>query len=307
MAILVIIKRLTQGTLTTVAEVLIHLALFVWDILLTLYNHVVPRRPVGRVVQEGHPGFNGQWPEYVPPATGDSRCSCPALNAMANHGILPHDGRNIRFTELGKAVREVYNFAPTFCFFGPKHAADFLARNYWTDAFDLADLDAHNCIEHDASVVRVDSYEDPDQGKIPQQLVEEVLSCGTGPGGQLLEADISKLMGKRRVEAKRANPKYSLSLFHKLFGSWNCSTLLRIFGGRVDDLRVILGEERLPEGWEPRFRRPMGLTILEFNFTVLPVEFSVKEEVDGSIDAAGKERYGGAQATVANAEAKKQD
>lgn len=68
--------------------------------------------------------------------------------------------------------------------------------------------------------------------------------------------------------------------------------MLRIFGGDIADLRVVLGEERLPEGWEPRFRRRMGLTILEFNFTVLPVELSVKEEADGSIAAAGRERYG---------------
>ncbi|KAI0772774.1 chloroperoxidase-like protein [Trametes elegans] len=291
MAVLTIIKRLSKGLVSTLFDVVIHLGLFLWDILLTLYNHVSPKRRVGHVVQQGHAGFGGQWPEYIPPTKGDSRCSCPALNALANHGILPRDGRNITFPELGKAIRDVYNFAPTFGFFGPKHAADFLARDYWTDSLDLSDLDAHNCIEHDASVTRMDSYHEPDQGKIPQELIEEVLSSGTGPGGNLVPADLSRLMGKRRVEAKKANPKYSLSLFHKLFGSWNCSTLVRIFGGSVQDLRVILSEERLPEGWEPRFRRRMGLTILEFNFTVLPVEFSVKEEVDGSIDAAGRERY----------------
>ena len=51
-------------------------------------------------------------------------------------------------------MQKTYNFAPTFCFFVPKYAADMLGRSYWTDAFDLADLDAHNCIEHDGSLVR---------------------------------------------------------------------------------------------------------------------------------------------------------
>ncbi|KAI0634202.1 chloroperoxidase-like protein [Trametes polyzona] len=291
MAILTIIRRLWKELLTAVTGVLILLGLFVWDIALTLVNHLIPKRPVGHVVKEGRPGFGGKWPEYSPPREGDSRCSCPALNALANHGILPRDGRNIKFTELGRVVREVYNFAPSFCYIGPKQAANFLSRDYRKDSFDLSDLDVHNCIEHDASVTRADSFHQKDQGKIPQELVEEVLTSGTGPEGKLTEADMSRLMGKRRVEAKRANPEYSLSFFLKLFGSWNCSTLLRIFGGDIDDLRVILGEERLPEGWEPRFRRRWGLTILEFNFTVLPVEFSVKEEVDGSISAAGRERY----------------
>ncbi|KAH9854619.1 chloroperoxidase-like protein [Lenzites betulinus] len=302
MAFFIIVRRLWQGLTSTLFDVLIHIGLLIWDVLLTLFNHVVPKRSVGRVVKEGRAGFGGKWPEYIPPGEGDSRCSCPALNALANHGILPHDGRNIKFTELGRVIQDVYNFAPTFGFFGPKHAADFLSRDYWKDSLDLKDLDVHNNIEHDASVTRLDTFQETDQGKIPQDLIEEVLTCGTGPGGQLVEADISRLMGKRRVEAKQANPEYSLSLFHKLFGSWNCSTLLRIFGGNVQDLRVILGEERLPDGWEPRFRRKMGLTILEFNFTVLPVEFSVKEEVDGSIAEAGRDRYLGNHADAKKTE-----
>ena len=67
--------------------------------------------------------------------------------------------------------------------------------------------------------------------------------------------------------------------------------LLTVFGGRVADLKSILGEERLPEGWEPRVRHRMGLTILEFNFTAIPVELNIKEEVDGSIAPAGRECY----------------
>ncbi|KAI0356957.1 chloroperoxidase-like protein [Trametes cingulata] len=293
MAIFIIIRRLAQGLATTVKEILIHIGVILWDLLLTLYNHITPRRAVGHVVQAGIPGFNGKWPEYIPPKEGDSRCSCPALNALANHGILPHDGRNITFKQLGKVIQDIYNFAPSFGYLGPKHAADFLDRSYWTDSFDLADLDAHNCIEHDASITRADNYHQLDQGKIPEKIVEEVLSSATGPNGTLTRSDLSRLMGKRRMEAKRANPKYSLSFFHKLFGSWNCSTLLVLFGGDVQALRTVLGEERLPEGWEPTFRRRMGLTILEFNFTVLPVEFSVKEEVDGSLVGVGQERYAG--------------
>ena len=69
-------------------------------------------------------------------------------------GILPHSGRGISFKELNQKVRQTYNFAPSFCFFVPKYAADFLHRDYWTGTFDLSDLDAHNCIEHDASLTR---------------------------------------------------------------------------------------------------------------------------------------------------------
>lgn len=53
--------------------------------------------------------------------------------------------------------------------------------------------------------------------------------------------------------------------------------MLTIFGGRVEDLRTVLLEERLPEGWESRVRKPYGLTFAYFNFTVLPVEFGIRE------------------------------
>ena len=69
-------------------------------------------------------------------------------------GILPHDGRNITFRQLNDAVRKTYNFAPSFCYFVPNTIATILERNYWTDSFDLSDIDVHNGIEHDASLTR---------------------------------------------------------------------------------------------------------------------------------------------------------
>jgi hypothetical protein len=56
------------------------------------------------------------------------------------------------------------------------------------------------------------------------------------------------------------------------------STLLTIFGGRVDDLESILIEERIPEGWESRIRKRMGLTFAAFNFTVFKVERGIDEK-----------------------------
>ena len=61
-------------------------ALTAWDNYLTFLNLVSPSRKVGHVTPAGHPGFDGKWPEYVAPKEGDSRCACPGVNAMANHG-----------------------------------------------------------------------------------------------------------------------------------------------------------------------------------------------------------------------------
>jgi hypothetical protein len=73
-------------------------------------------------------------------------------------GILPRDGKNISFPEMTNTVRATYNFSPTFSFFVPNYAARTLNKSYGKDRFDLADLDFHNGIEHDASLLREFSF-----------------------------------------------------------------------------------------------------------------------------------------------------
>lgn len=53
--------------------------------------------------------------------------------------------------------------------------------------------------------------------------------------------------------------------------------MLTIFGGRVEDLRPFLLEERLPENWQPRVRSRMGLTMLAFNNIGLRVELGIRD------------------------------
>jgi len=269
----------------TIAVAVQTLGVGAWDIYLTLLNLVSPSRKVGHVTPAGHPGFDGKWPEWVSPKEGDSRCSCPALNAMANHGILPHDGKNISFKELNTKVRATYNFAPTFCFFVPDFAARMLGKSYKTDTFDLKDIDLHNAtgIEHDASLFRRDRYFEPDQSVIHMPYVNECLAFATGKdkdGKPLMtKADLSRISSKRRAEARVAgNPDFELNKLHRTFGSSNSSTLLTIFGGRVEDLEVFLKKEQLPDKWESRIRKPHGLTITTFNLkTVQAVERGIDE------------------------------
>ncbi|KAF9556826.1 Cloroperoxidase [Agrocybe pediades] len=268
--------------ITPVVNFFQNLLVFSWDFVLTIANILLPKLKVGHVVPAGHPGAGGKWPEYVPPKEGDSRCSCPALNALANHGILPHDGKNIKFNEFGPIIRKSYNFASTFCFFVPNTAANMLKRSYSKDTFDLAELDLHNGIEHDASLTREDSALVPDQGKPHLPFVRELLASATGKdkdGNALLTIkDLSAYSAKRRVDARKTNPNFSLSRSHKTFGSSNSSTLLTILGGRVADLETFLVEERLPEGWEPRVRTRNGLTFGAFNVTVFKVEHGINEK-----------------------------
>lgn len=208
-----------------IAGGLTDLSVMAWDNVLALLNLVTPKLKEGAVVPEGCPGHGGKWPEYVPPKEGDSRSACPMLNAMANHGILPHDGKDISFKDMNTKIRQTFNFAASFCFFVPNFSARFLNKDYSTDRFDLADLSLHadNAIEHDASLTRQDAALVPDQGKPDQELVQALLKEATGKtedGKPLLTIpDLSRALSKRRAEAKKTNKDYSESFFHNMFGS----------------------------------------------------------------------------------------
>ena len=123
-----------MGVLDKISGAFTNLYVFSWDSGIFLPNLVSPKLKHGEVVPKGAPGHNLTWPEYVSPKEGDSRSACPMLNAMANHGILPHDGKNISFKELNIKVRQTFNFAASFCFFVPKFSADFMNRSYWTES-----------------------------------------------------------------------------------------------------------------------------------------------------------------------------
>ncbi|KAI5899703.1 Cloroperoxidase, partial [Schizophyllum commune H4-8] len=245
---------------------------------------LTPNAKPGRLIPAGMSGAGGKWPEFVPPKAGDSRCSCPALNAMANHGILPHDGKNITFSEMGDKIHSTYNFAPSFCYFVPNYAANMLGRSYKKHTFNLADLDLHNGIEHDASLTRecLDSVLAPDQGAPHEPFVRELLDSASGRDARtgerrLTVPDLSKISARRRVQARATNGAYSLAAVHQKFSAANSSTMLRIFGGKLDDLETMLLEERIPDGWESSTKARHGLTILSFQSTVKAVAKGIDE------------------------------
>ena len=80
------LRRIGRGIYSKLFEGAFFVGLMLWDFSLTTINLLTFRRKIGHVTPKGTPGEGGIWPEYIPPRDGDSRCSCPALNAMANHG-----------------------------------------------------------------------------------------------------------------------------------------------------------------------------------------------------------------------------
>ena len=59
----------------------------------------------------------------------------------------------------------------------------------------------------------------PDQSKPALDIIDDLLSSATGPNNTLTPHDLSLVSTRRRAEARARNSEFSLSTFHKLFGS----------------------------------------------------------------------------------------
>jgi hypothetical protein len=88
------------------------------------------------------------------------RSPCPGLNALANHGYLPRNGKNIDYNQINEAAQAAYNFEPGFY----KEAVNMVFKfNISTtdrpsESFNLLDLARHDTIEADGSLTRNDIY-----------------------------------------------------------------------------------------------------------------------------------------------------
>lgn len=71
--------------------------------------------------------------------------------------------------------------------------------------------------------IGVDSALEPDQSKIPVEMIKALLAEATGKdadGKPLLTIeDLSRFSARRRVEARETNPDFTLEKIHKSFGS----------------------------------------------------------------------------------------
>ncbi|KAG8922363.1 hypothetical protein FRC00_007523 [Tulasnella sp. 408] len=250
------------------------------DTVYTFLALLLPKRPVGRVIKKGDPGFDGLWPQYCAPREGDSRSPCPGLNVLANHGILPRNGRHITYKEMSQAIQKAFNLSPTL---GDQLTSSALLVDQGRGWIDLGDLNALGVIQHDASLTRHDIAFVPDQGAPDSYLVKRFVEHATDSKKNRRRfslGDMAYYNGLRRAECKASNGEYSMtySFFHKFFGSGNCALLYSIFDGDAEDLKVFLEEERFPHGWEPKVRSGLGHTILFAQITTLMVEFNTHEK-----------------------------
>ncbi|KAI0915491.1 hypothetical protein AcV5_003697 [Taiwanofungus camphoratus] len=124
------------------------------------------------------PQFSLEKHPFVPPSADDSRSPCPAMNALANHGYLPHDGRGITHKQYIRALREGYNLSlplATFLTFGGHMVLEQYSQ------LSLADLGRHNYIEHNISLGHPDTIGDREYApcKASPELIGQLINASS--------------------------------------------------------------------------------------------------------------------------------
>ncbi|KAA8649467.1 uncharacterized protein ATNIH1004_002138 [Aspergillus tanneri] len=174
------------------------------------------------------------------------RSSCPAINALANRGYINRSGRNITYSELAHAVRDVWNFgddnsmlvlAPTF------------AMNGWPETIDLDNFNddlVQYVINCPAAPTRNDRAIG-DNININMTLFESLLSFSKD-GETLSLEDLAEHHHLRHNQSKAENPNFVFGNQGAIwkFGKHGRTTLF------VDDVKTFYLDEDIPKNYERR-------------------------------------------------------
>ncbi|KAL9041544.1 MAG: hypothetical protein Q9180_001207 [Flavoplaca navasiana] len=231
---------------------------------------------------------------FHPPEPTDLRSPCPVLNALANHGYLPRDGRSIRAEEMNAAMVVVgVNYpirallsAGTYLENGGNQATGLFAilRNPLAYAFrrfglrypdqvdaegcpcvDLDQLGRHNVIEHDVSWTRRDAAQG-DNATVQKNLVEKMMASASD-GKAVDTNDFAKLRRQRLQEQRKDNPEVRYGMLQHLSACGEIAFVQALFGGGkqkkvpIEYIEALYLEERLPleEGWTKKRRWLPGI------------------------------------------------
>ncbi|KAF2763333.1 Cloroperoxidase [Pseudovirgaria hyperparasitica] len=226
--------------------------------------------------------------DWRKPGTNDYRAPCPALNSLANHGILPRDGRNLSVPMLVSAMSEVFNLSTEVGTLVSIRAID-TSSTPGTGTFSLKDLQKHNMIEHDASLSRADDALSGDSHSFNQQVFDSWFRFFDGMDALTLPA-LAMARYSRVVTERYRNPAFVYGAIQQFSGY---AESILILNGMVDEkgvcrkdyTRILFEEERLPynEGWRPPKK---SLNAFVFSLNMLQMALATPEK---TYDAAAAE------------------
>lgn len=196
--------------------------------------------------------------QFTPASSTDLRSPCPGLNALANHGFIHRDGRNMTIPHLIEGLAAGLNMGVDFTL---AIGGGGLLSSPHPDrgSFDLSDLDQHNFpIEHDSSLSRRDAFFGNDYDFYPPNWQQVLDSFGPVPATSIASASKAKYVRVQDSMAK--NPTFTYGPREFLFSYGEVAIYLQTMGSSTTSgiaplkyVRPLFEEDRLPfaEGWRP--------------------------------------------------------
>ncbi|KAL0567763.1 hypothetical protein V5O48_014232 [Marasmius crinis-equi] len=189
---------------------------------------------------------------FQKPSASDSRSPCPWINALANHGYISRNGRNITIGAMLDAVEDGFGLSRDVIAIFAKQSIG-CSKQY--DSFDLGDTSLHGCIEHDASVSRADQALG-DNTRFNETVYNTLAS--KNPGKDFYDISVAAQVMQERLNHSIAFNK-ELVNGEKEFGhrSAEAALYLMVMGDPESAVApkkyvdVIFREDRMPwaEGW----------------------------------------------------------
>ncbi|KAJ7108982.1 Cloroperoxidase [Mycena crocata] len=197
--------------------------------------------------------------EFRAPKKGDVRGPCPGLNALANHGYLPRNGKSFTPKQLLDAGIAGFNLDPAPIAVAAKFG---ILTKSDSDTFDRMDLDllsAHNIIEHDASISRNDFGDGTGDNTHFNETTFSALTS-KNPGQDTYDPVAAGQTQRDRLAHSLATNPLTLNTQKEfLLRSRESALYLSILGDPATGIapkeyvNIFFREERLPyaEGWKP--------------------------------------------------------
>ncbi|KAI9723452.1 MAG: hypothetical protein M1828_004182 [Chrysothrix sp. TS-e1954] len=254
---------------------------------------------------------------YSPRKPTDIRSPCPAINALANHGYLPRDGRNVRGNDFYAGMGElgVAGMLAGFFSYPPLIERDEVGKptTWWTmmtspfstafkgfamrkpgqldkDGVAVINLDQlarPNCVEHDISLSRYDHQQGDNISPHPE-LIKHIMAASSD-GKTINVADFVSLRKKRITKQRKDVPDVFYESMQHQIACTEIALILQVFGNGkevpVSYVKAFFEEERLPreEGWTRRVWWKLGL--IELGQLVSKVQTAVGDYGSSTVPA----------------------
>jgi hypothetical protein len=196
------------------------------------------------------------------------------LNALANHGFLPRDGKNISVFDLVSALRAGYKLSTPLAIFLAL-GGFFLLRRFRN--LSLYEVGRHGRVEHNASLVHSDTP--AGEKYAPTEIHKDLVDLLIGDAQTVVEpGEGTETREKRRLMAacdvarariRREKESCPLDGVHAEIARGEMGIILGVMemkaGGKagvpIEWMREWIGEERIPAEWKPKHAQGLFDTV----------------------------------------------